>query len=154
MAYSKAICDQIERFLKEDDWKYQLDTQKELIKMGMSLSSKMKHADIMIDLREDKYFVYYTCPLNTGEDERAEMRELLNRINYSIMFGNFEMDERDGEIRFRYAVDCQDALPSQEVIKGSLYRPLLTLKRYGDAIVQVLMGVATGQEAFERAQVQ
>lgn len=151
MAYSMAICDQIERFLRDDDWKYRLDTDREVIKSGLSLKGKMKHVDILVDLREDKYFVYFTCPLNAGEDERAEVRDLLNRINYGIMFGNLEMDENDGEIRFRYAVDCNGMMPSQQAIKDSFYRPALTFMKYGDAIVQVIMGVATGQEAYERA---
>ena len=111
----------------------------------------MKHVDIMFDLRDDKYLLYFTCPLNCGEDERAEMRDLLNRINYKLMFGSFEMDDRDGEIQFRYPVDCDGQLPSQQIIRHSIYRPAATLNKYGDAIVAVLMGFATGKEAYDKA---
>ena len=151
MSYSADICNRIIRFLNDDDWKYRLDTDKEVIKSGLSIDGKMKHVDIMIDLRDDKYLVYFTCPLNTEERERAEMRVLLNRINYKLMFGSFEMDDRDDEIQFRYAVDCDDQLPSQQVIRHSLYRPAATLNKYGDAIIQVLMGFATGAEAYAAA---
>lgn len=152
MSYSQAICNTITRFLDQDDWKYRVDTDKEIIKLGMSLRGKMKHVDIIFDLRDDKYLLYFTCPLNVDEDERAEMRDLLNRINYGLMFGCFEMDDRDGEIRMRYAVDCDNQVLSQEVVKHSLYRSATTFIKYGDAIVQVLMGMATGKEAYEAAQ--
>ena len=151
MSYSTGICNCIVKFLTDDDWKYRLDTEKEVIKTGLGLDSKMKHVDIVVDLRDDKYLVYFTCPLNVGEAERAEMRDLLNRINYKLMFGSFEMDDRDGEIRFRYAVDCDGQLPSQQVIRHSLYRPAATFDKYGNAIIQVLMGFATGEQAYAAA---
>jgi hypothetical protein len=79
------------------------------------------------------------------------MRDLLNRINYGIMFGCLEMDDRDGEIRFRYPVDCADCPPSQEVIRNSVYRSAATVQKYGDAIVQVMMGFSTGADAYKKA---
>lgn len=152
MSYSRDIFNRIVLFLDSDDWKYRVDTEKEVIKMGLNLGNKMKSVDIMVDLRDDKYLLYFTCPLRTDESERAEMRTLLNRINYGIMFGNFEMDDRDGEIQFRYAVDCDNCLPSQEVIRHSFYRAASTLEKYGDAIIMVLMGMSNGLDAYEKAQ--
>jgi hypothetical protein len=151
MSYSPELLSCITRFLDTDDWKYRVDTDKEIIKSGLNIGGKMKHVDIMFDLRDDKYLLYFTCPLNCGEDERAEMRDLLNRINYKLMFGSFEMDDRDGEIQFRYPVDCDGQLPSQQIIRHSIYRPAATLNKYGDAIVAVLMGFATGKEAYDKA---
>lgn len=152
MSYSTAICNCITRFLKDDDWKFKLNTEREVITMGLSVHNKMKHVDIMFDLRDDKFLLYFTCPLNCDEAERPEMRDLMNRINYGLMFGCFEMDDRDGEIRLRYPVDCDNLLPSQEVIKHALYRCAGTVEKYGDAIIQVLMGVSTGKAAYEKAQ--
>ena len=151
MSYSTAICNCITRFLDADDWKYKLDSEKEILKLGLTIHNKMKYVDIIFDLRDDKYLLFFTCPLSVDAAERPEMRDLINRINYTLMFGCFEMGERDGEIRFRYSVDCDNQLPSQEIIKHSLYRSAATLEKYGDAIVQVLMGFATGKDAFEKA---
>jgi len=152
MSYSADICNRIIKCLKDDDWNYKLNTDKETITMGLTIHNKMKHVDIIIDLRDDKFLLFFTCPLNTDENERAEMRILLNRINYNLLCGSFEMDERDGEIRFRYTVDCDNCPPSQEVIRHSLYRSAATLEKYGDAIIKVLMGFATGDEAYAAAQ--
>ena len=152
MSYSADICNRIIKFLKDDDWNYKLNTEKETIALGLTIHNKMKQVDIMFDLRDDKYLLFFTCPLSVEEGERAEMRILLNRINYNLLCGNFEMDERDGEIRFRYTVDCDNCPPSQEVIRHSLYRSASTLEKYGDAIIKVLMGFATGEDAYKDAQ--
>ena len=151
MSYNPEILECITRFLDEDDWNYKVDTQREVIKTGLSISGKMHHVDIIIDLRDNMYMVFFTCPLSANEPERAEMRDLLNRINYKLMFGSFDMDDRDGEIKFRMSVDCDGQLPSQDIIRNSFYRPAATIDKYGDAIVHVLMGFATGKEAFDRA---
>ena len=152
MSYSKEICNRIIHFLEEDNWKYRLNAEKEIIECGLVLDSKMKHVDIVFDLRDDKYFVYFTLPLAAGKDDRPEVRELMNRINYGIMFGSFEMDERDGEVRFRNPIDCAAQLPTRDTVKTSLYRPAATIIKYADAFVKVIMGVSTAKAAYEAAQ--
>ena len=152
MAYSQALLDCIISFLDEDDWNYQVNREREFIRAGLTIEGKMRKVEITIDYREDEFLVYFTCPFSVEEAERAEMRDLLNRINYGLMFGCFELDERDGEIRFRVAVDCEDQLPSPAIIRNSIYRSAMTVNKYGNAIVQVLMGFATGKDAYEAAQ--
>jgi hypothetical protein len=136
--------------MDENEWHYDLIEDKGIIRSGTKVDSKLKHLDLVIDLRDDRFFVYYICPLNVEKSERAQMRDLMNRINYGIMFGNLEMDDEDGEVRFRLAVDCEDCLPSHGVIENAFLRPALTMRKYGNAIVEVLMGVSTGEEAYEK----
>lgn len=154
MSYSRAIARCITDYLDADDWNYQLDDQKELIRMNLTLNNKMKKVSIIVDLRDDKYLVFMSYPLGADKDNPAELKEmtdLLNRINYTLMFGCFEMDNRDGEVRFRLAVDCEDSLPSREIVKNSIMRAAATCQKYGNAIVQVIMGMATAEEAFNSA---
>lgn len=149
MSYSKAIARVITDFLDSDDWNYTLDEAKELIRMNLNINNKMKKVSIMIDLRDDKYLIFMTYPLGADKDDQPEMCTLINRINYTLMFGCFEMDARDGEIRFRVAVDCDNLLPSREVVKHSIYRSAATCQKYGNAFVQVIMGMASAEEAFK-----
>jgi len=152
MSYSRAICNRIIEFLEKDDWKYRLDEEKEVIRSGLTLEGKMKRCDILFDLRDDKYLLYFTYPICADKAEFAEVVRLINLINYDIMFGNFEMDERDGEVRFRYAVDCDACLPSLAVVEHSMYRTAFTVNKYADAFVHVMMGFATAENAFKAAQ--
>ena len=148
MSYSKAIANAIVDFLRDDDWHFEFNEEREIIRCGVNLKCKLKSTRLVIDLRDDKYLVFANVPLNTDEENRAEMARLLNMINYTMIFGNFEMDESDGEVRFRFAVDCDDCLPSREVVKDSILIPALMVEKYGDAIAKVLMGFATAKEAF------
>lgn len=148
MSYSRAIARCITDYLDADDWNYQLDEQKELIRMNLTLNNKMKKVSIIIDLRDDKYLVFMSYPLGADKEDRVTMSDLLNRINYTLMFGCFEMDNSDGEVRFRLAVDCEDSLPSREIVKNSIMRAAASCQKYGNAIVQVVMGMATAEEAF------
>ena len=150
MSYSTAIADRIEQFLKADDWGYLLDTKNEVIRTGMTLQCRLEKVNIVFDLREDKYIVYCLCPLVVSEEKRGEIALLLSHINYSLMFGSFEMDPVDGDLRFRNAVDCDNCLPSQEVIQNSLYHSVVSFDRFGDAIVEVLTGESTPEEAFQK----
>lgn len=152
MSYNQEIANRIVQFLKDDEWNYVLDEEQEVIRLNLTLHNKMKKVSVTFDLRDDKYMLFMTFPLGTDEAERTDMVVLLNRINYNLMFGNFEMDHRDGEVRFRMSVDCDNCLPSPEVIKHSLYRAAATCEKYGDAVVQVTMGFASGNEAYESAQ--
>lgn len=152
MSYSKDIARCITDYLDADDWNYLLDEQKELIRMELRIRSRMQKVDILMDLRDDKYVVFMTYPLGVDPEDRPAVADLLNRINYSLLFGCFEMDSTDGTVRFRLAVDCADSLPSREIVKNSLLRPASSCQKYGNAIVRVIMGVASPEEAFNSAQ--
>ena len=65
-----------------------------------------------------------------------------------MLFGDFEMDPADGEIRVRVAVDADGALPSAETVKNSIIIPPLMIDRYGNAIAAVMMGFSNAEEAF------
>ncbi len=149
MSYSMDIYNRIVSFLHDDDWKFDFDEQREVIKMGVSLKCKLKSTRVLIDLRDDKYIVYSTVPLNADDDCKAEMARLLNRINWTLIFGCFEMDESDGEIRFRMPVSCKgNCWPTREVIKESILVPVLMVEKFGNAIAQVLMGMCDAETAY------
>ncbi len=152
MSYSKAIYNAITGFLDDDDWKYSFDEERELIRAGVSLKNKLQSTRLLIDLRDDKYLVFATINLNCDEDARAEMAALLTRINYTLIFGCFEMDFSDGEVRFRFSVDCDGAIPSRAVVQDSIVMPALMMEKYGNAILKVMMGFSDAESAFEEVE--
>ena len=148
MSYSRKIYKVITDFLDADDWNYTFDADKELIRTGVKLNNKLQNTRLLIDLRDDKYLVFATMNLRVEESARQEMANLLTRINYQLIFGCFEMDFSDGEVRFRMAVDCDDCLPSQAVVKDSIIIPEMMMEKYGDAILMVLMGFSNAENAM------
>lgn len=149
--YSKDIANTINAFLKEDDWYFSFDEERGLFRFGLSLKTKLKRVNYFIHVKENEYIVYAVSPLGADEgDEKmmAAMAEFVCRANYGLRNGNFELDMRDGEVRFKSFVDCEDIMPSAEVIRNSIHCPAAMFKRYGDGILDVIFGNASAKEAI------
>ena len=151
MSYSTEIAFAITDFLQKDDWKYQFDDEKEVIRMGLNLKNKIGSAQYFIDLRDDKYLVLLIFPVKADEESRPAVLELINRINYDMIFSNFEMDMNDGEVRIRMAVDCNESLPSEAMVKNSIYIPAMMGDQFGNALMKVMMGIMPADLAFIEA---
>ena len=64
--------------------------------------------------------------------------------------GNFELDTRDGEVRFKCFVDCEGITPSKDIVENSIHCPAAMFKRYGSVIVDIIFGNDTAKEAVEK----
>ena len=157
MSYSMSIRRAIERFLTADDWRYTVNEEKELIRMGVNINSKLKETTLIIDLRDEFYIVYATINVEADDECREAGAEFLTRANYGMRWGNFELDMNDGEIRYKVLVDCGDdcdCLPTNSVIKNSIYIPAQMMQKYGNALLAVMYGFKTPKEAVEEAEAQ
>ena len=155
MAYSMAIRQAVEMYLREDDWRYRFDEEKECITMGINLKSKIKSCDLRIRFYEKHYTVYAYIDINADEDSRLAVAEYLTRANYGLTSGNFELDMRDGEIRYKFTVDCGkncDSIPSNSVIERSVIIPASMMQKYGDDLLAVMYGFKTPEQAVNDAE--
>lgn len=152
MSYSKEIYRLITRHLDAKGYHYTFDADKELIRMSFSIESKLSSCDVLIDLRDDKYIVYAKNDMCADAGSRNEMAKLLTYINYGIIYGGFEMDFSDGEIRYRNPVNCDNCMPSDEIIRRSISTPVAMMEKYGDALLGVMMGFVDAKTACERAE--
>ena len=140
--YSTKIADAIQEFLHDDDWHYTFREEKGTFHFSLSTHSRLNTVDYFIAVREDHYRVLCVSPLSVNTDdaqELARMAEFITRANYGMTHGCFEMDYRDGAIRFRMTVDCDgDAVPTQEIVKNSVYVPASMFNRYGSGMVHTM----------------
>lgn len=140
--YSTKIADAIQEFLHDDDWHYTFREEKGTFHFSLSTHSRLNTVDYFIAVREDHYRVLCVSPLSVNTDdaqELARMAEFITRANYGMTRSCFEMDYRDGEIRFRMTVDCDgDAVPTQEIVKNSVYVPASMFNRYGSGMVHTM----------------
>lgn len=80
----------------------------------------------------------------------ASMAEFVCRANYGLTNGSFELDMRDGEIRFKSFVDCEGTTPTAEMIRNSIHCPAAMFERYSAGIV--VLGNATVKEAIVKCE--
>lgn len=87
--------------------------------------------------------------MKASESSRKEVTEYLTYANYDQLFGNFEMNMEDGEVRYKYAVDCTGIDPSPEVIGRSMEDTVCNVASYGDGLLKVMSGMMSAEEAFK-----
>lgn len=147
MAYKFEIFDRIKTVIEDNNWKYKFDEKKEHIQLGFNIEGKVRNIRLLMDLSyDDSYMVVCAFPLNADEQYYGHILRLINSINYKVKYGNFELDENDGEIRYRMTVDCEGITPSKEMIEKSIIIPITMIKRYGEYLIEVMMGYKTFEE--------
>lgn len=147
--YSKEIADAISMFLHEDDWKFAEVDDGGIIRTGIRLDSKIKNADIYINVMKNSFIVLSVPQLKADKDCIDEMAEFITRANYGLNYGNFELDFRDGEIRYKTSMYCGDVIPNYDQIKAAIYLNVSTLDDYGNGIAMVAFGMGTPEEAIK-----
>lgn len=153
--YSKSIANVINSFLNEDDWHFSFDDKHGLFRFGLNLKGRIKKVSYIIDVKDDEYVVYAISPLGADDDNEkvmATMADFLCRANYGLKNGNFELDMRDGEIRYKCFVDCEGITPTSEMVRNSIHCPAAMFDRYGAGIVDIIFGNATAKEAIAKCE--
>mmetsp|Transcript_3029 Transcript_3029/g.4070 ORF Transcript_3029/g.4070 Transcript_3029/m.4070 type:complete len:183 (-) Transcript_3029:348-896(-) len=124
------------------------------IVLSMNLTGNNSSFRTFIDLKipQDRMIVFVESPVKVPEgDKRTVCAELLMRINYTLALGNFEIDFRDGEVRYRMAVDVEGSALSLPMIETNIMVSAATMDRYFPAVMAVVYGNKSPLEAFEEA---
>jgi hypothetical protein len=129
MSYSTQIANTVRKFLTADDWNFSFDDEKGIFTFNLTVKTKMKKISYRVLINDNGYSVYAASPLG------------------GLRNGNFELDFRDGEVRYKCYVNCDGQMPSTEIVKDSIYVPYFMMKRYGDGIISVIFGNQTAEEA-------
>ncbi len=148
MSYSIEIAKAIKNFLDGDDWHYGFDEADGIFKMGVNLKCKLGSTDIRVKVGDDYFTAYAAIKMNADEGCRAAVAEFITRANYGLRNGNFEMDFRDGELRYKSFNNCDGVIPSKAIIADGIMIPALMIDRYGDGLVSVMFGLQTAEEAI------
>lgn len=93
------------------------------------------------DTRQQLVF-YSLCPTNCPPERLSAMAELMARMNFGMILGNFELDMRDGEIRYKTAIDVEDLDFSVDACKQLVFPNCMMMDRYLPAIEHVVNGVS------------
>lgn len=153
--YSNDLVNIVKQFLVDDDWHFSFDESTGVFDFGLRVKSKIQKINYIVDVHEDELIVYGMCPIgadHTDANMMAQMAEFLCRANYGLKNGCFELDFRDGEIRFRSFIDCEDLMPSTEVIKNSIHCTAAMFKRYAPGIVDIIFSGCMAKEAIAKCE--
>lgn len=147
------IIDAVRNFLDGDDWHYQFDAEDQEITAGIRLKSKIRNGKLRIIFKDDSYTVYLYSPVSGDESNLTEISKYLAMANYGLLNGNFELDFRDGEIRYKTFVNCSglESLP-KEIIRDSILVGCAMMDRYGNGIAALSLGFSDADTAIKEAE--
>lgn len=148
LLFSKVI-----EYVKSQNWKYRIigDGQN-IVELHMNLKSKLNSCHVLVVAEEKCIQAFAVCPLQAQKDTFANVSEYITRANYGLKMGNFELDYRDGEIRYRSFLSCREGIPSLKDIEYCVDVTFLMMNRYGDGLAKNIMGFGDPARDVEAAE--
>lgn len=138
----------IEAFLKDDGWNPVVDEAN----LAFHLAYLGSHGRLEISLRLDPdsehFMVRVQAPVAVPERARAAAAEFLTRANYGLQVGNFELDLRDGEVRFKTGYIFEDIGITPRAVHNHLYAALNAMERYLLGLLAVSTGAKNPAQAI------
>jgi hypothetical protein len=151
--YAPKLAQAVDGYLHSQNWKYDFDKENGIFKFGMNLGNKMKSCDVRILIGDDSVSIYTISPIAADPQDREGLElvnEYITRANYNLRIGNFELDHRDGELRYKSTMFCGDMIPTLAVLEHIVDIGFLMWKRYGDGLLAVLFGNAVPAQEIGR----
>jgi hypothetical protein len=93
--------------------------------------------------------IHVHYPLLVKEKFRPVAMEFLARTNYGLVIGNFEMDLKDGEVRYHASYLMSEGRLEDETIGRLFSTALNTADRYFPALMRVLFAGESPQDAVD-----
>lgn len=153
---SSTTISQITGFFDRNSWHYDIDQDgsgNEFLRAGFNIKCKLQ--SILVQIRTLKYGIKIVgvCKLDVDEEYRATVADYLHRANYALNNGNFELDMRDGEVRYKVYLPEYDgyAVPD-EAIDNGLDVVLGMFKQYGDGLAALMMGFSDPETEIKKAE--
>ncbi len=151
----------VRALIEGNQWKYEYSAEKQRFQLKFNLSkTKLSNCTIFISVRPrsddenscSRIISYGYISLSGDAESMANVCEYLTRANYGLSIGNFELDFRDGEIRYKVSCNARDALPGEDALDDLISLPILMFNRYGNGLLAVSMGMMTPEQAVEQAE--
>ena len=145
------LYDVVVTWLHEGDWEF-VENQRDNGDHWTRSRYKADNAtfDLVLETSEaqEEFFVYVYWPTRVPPDRCGAVAELMARINYGMRLGNFELDMRDGEIRYKVSVDVEGAQLVPQMIENMVRAALSTADRYAPAIMSCSYGDKNALDAL------
>lgn len=88
-------------------------------------------------------------PFSVPKAKQPDVLVYLNLVNLQVAVGNFEMEQLEGEIRFRTSLDCANGALTPHMFAALLLRNLLACEHYLPGLLRILFANARPGEAIQ-----
>lgn len=151
-AQAKTLFDRIGDYLTAKDWDFYSNAERHFF--SFSLRLRDGNVRVMIEATEvtswSRILVYTTFQTFVPEQKRLAVAEAISRINYACLFGNMEMDLRDGEVRVRTILEDEGHI-GESMIDRAVRRGLDMADQYQAALLSIAFGNAQAKDILDLA---
>jgi hypothetical protein len=145
------IYDTMIEFFRDTGWSLEMAPGQPWVTMGLRGNSGAWRSLAEADNEKERFFFYSFMPVNVPEERRPAMAELLARINYGLALGNFDLDFRDGEVRYRTSIDIAGGRLEPRMMQTLVSINLTVMDRFFPVIMKVIFTAAAPAAALEEA---
>lgn len=135
--------------LDERQWKYRRNDEEMAIEYIVNGDDIPMRFIIRFDAERTLVRFFSPLPLSVREDKRLEMAVALSIINNCLVAGCFELDMKDGELRFRVCNSFRDSVLSADVFLHLLQLGIDVVERYNDKLFMLATGVISLEKFVE-----
>lgn len=123
------------------------DAERLMLSMGYGGKNGVYYCLLQVhnQYRALAFYVHVQC--RVPEKKRQAVAEFLTRANYGLWLGNFELDFRDGEVRYKTSLDLADVELTTELLAALLRSNVSTVDRYLPGLMSVLWNDVPPQDA-------
>lgn len=142
------LIDRLVRWFEDDDWNFDRDEDHGYLRMGFT--GRNGQWMIIADAKEQSsiLIVYSVLTVQVPAEHMAAAAEFVARANYGLIIGNFELDVRDGEVRYKTSINVEtvENQISDTMIRNLLGVNLTTFDRYLPGLMAVCEGASAEAE--------
>ena len=141
----------VEHYLDSQNWKYAYEEDDKHFHLRMKLES-FEFCNVYIQTTRELIITYAVLPIHVPEMQRDAVCRYLARANYNLLLGNFEMDLRDGEVRYKTTLYVRERIPTQIELELHVDLSFHMLDRYAQGLLGILFGGMDDKQAIAVAE--
>ena len=108
-----------------------------ILEFGLK-KSRLTEVQVVVNVREDSVGFHSVCMIKVPREQRERVAVYLTCCNFDLVYGNFEMNMSDGEVRFKNVLSYHECMPSRRAVEETLNLTVAMFDRYGDGLLSVI----------------
>jgi len=134
------------------DIRYTSNRKERRLWFTMNSGNALQKCSFRFDKTGEVLQIFIQYPVMVKEKFRPIAMEFITRANYGLVLGSFDFDNSDGETKFRVSYPMTDRKLEDDIIHKLFSTALGTAGRYFPALMQVIYGGSTAEDAIYLAE--
>ena len=133
--------------LNDREWTYTVNEDMNLVTFGVGGEHTAYNCALFADDETRLVTMIAQSPMRVPHEERLSACELLMRANHGLMFGAFDIDFSDGEVRYKVAIDVEGGTLGVGAVHSMVTVALDMYELWYPPLMKVVYGGVTPEDA-------